>query len=121
MTAATLAKDQASIDSAKASLIKATQALSGATIKAPAAGTVGQVSVSKGDSASAGSSAIVVIAPGTTTVALTVSSTQVAELEVMCAGQLIQKVPLYAADTVEEGGLVAKAVAALKQLALGWL
>jgi D-alanyl-D-alanine carboxypeptidase (penicillin-binding protein 5/6) len=46
---------------------------------------------------------------------------KVAELDVMCAGQLIQTVPLYAADTVEEGGLVAKAVAALKQLALGWL
>jgi D-alanyl-D-alanine carboxypeptidase (penicillin-binding protein 5/6) len=46
---------------------------------------------------------------------------QVAELQVMCNGELIQKVPLFAADTVEEGGFMNKAMAALKQLALGWL
>jgi len=46
---------------------------------------------------------------------------KVAELQVMCNGQLIQKVPLFAADTVEEGGFMNKAMAALKQLALGWL
>jgi D-alanyl-D-alanine carboxypeptidase (penicillin-binding protein 5/6) len=46
---------------------------------------------------------------------------QVAELQVMCNGQVIQKVPLFAVDSVEEGGFMNKAVAALKQLALGWL
>jgi hypothetical protein len=34
---------------------------------------------------------------------------------------LIQKVPLFAADTVEEGGFMNKAMAALKQHARGWL
>jgi len=90
VTAATLAKDEASIDAAKASLIEATQALSGAVIKAPAAGTVGQVSVTRGGSATGGSTAVVVIAPGTSTVALSVSSTQVAELKV---GQKAQVTP----------------------------
>ena len=46
---------------------------------------------------------------------------QVAKLNVMCNGQLIQTVPLFAADTVDEGGFMTKAMAALKQLALGWL
>ena len=46
---------------------------------------------------------------------------QVAQLQVSCSGQLIQTVPLFAADTVEEGGFMNKAMAALKQLALGWL
>lgn len=82
VTAATLAKDQASIDTARASLVKASQALTGATIKAPATGTVGQVSITRGGSVSSGGTAIVVIAPGTTTVAIDASSTQVAELEV---------------------------------------
>ena len=46
---------------------------------------------------------------------------KVAELQVMCNGQLIQKVPLFAADSVEDGSFMNKAMAALKQLALGWL
>ncbi|MDR3470839.1 MAG: D-alanyl-D-alanine carboxypeptidase [Devosia sp.] len=46
---------------------------------------------------------------------------QVAQLQVTCNGQVIQTVPLFAADTVEEGGFMNKAMAALKQLALGWL
>jgi len=90
VTAATLAKDQASIDSAKATLVQASQALRGATIKAPARGTIGQISVGQGDSASAGSTAIVVLAPGTTTAELSVSSTQVAQLKV---GQKAQVTP----------------------------
>jgi len=95
VTAATLAKDQASIDAARASLIKATQALSGATIKAPASGTVGQLSLTRGGAATAGSTAVVVIAPGTTTVELDVSSTQVAELKV---GQKAQVTPAGAGE-----------------------
>ena len=46
---------------------------------------------------------------------------QVAELRVFCDEQLVQVAPLYAAETVEEGGIVRKATDALKQLALGWL
>jgi len=46
---------------------------------------------------------------------------QVAQLQVMCEGQVIQTVPLFASDSVEEGGFMNKAMAALKQLALGWL
>ncbi len=99
VTAATLAKDQASIDAARASLIKATQALSGATIKAPHGGTVAQVSVTKGGSASTGSAAVVVIAPGTTTVELSVSSTQVTQLAV---GQKAH-VTVAGADDVHPG------------------
>lgn len=47
--------------------------------------------------------------------------TQLAELHVLCDSQLIQSAPLYAADAVDEGGIVRKAVDALKELALGWL
>jgi len=46
---------------------------------------------------------------------------QVAQLQVSCGGQVIQTVPLFAAETVGDGGLVNKSMAALKQLALGWL
>lgn len=46
---------------------------------------------------------------------------KLAQLNVMCDGQLIQSAPLFAAETVEDGGLVRKATDALKQLALGWL
>lgn len=47
--------------------------------------------------------------------------TKLAELNVMCDGQVIQSAPLYAAETVEDGGLMRKAVDALKELALGWM
>jgi HlyD family secretion protein len=96
VTAATLAQDQASIDTAKASLVKATQALAGATITAPASGTVAQVSLARGDDATAGSDAIVVISPGTTTVELSVSDTQVARLEV---GQRARVTPAGASQS----------------------
>ena len=46
---------------------------------------------------------------------------RVAELRVMCDGVLVQVAPLYAHDTVVEGGIVRKAMDALKQLAIGWL
>jgi D-alanyl-D-alanine carboxypeptidase (penicillin-binding protein 5/6) len=46
---------------------------------------------------------------------------KVAELQVSCAGQVIQTVPLFAAGTVTEGGLMDRAMAALRQLAFGWL
>jgi D-alanyl-D-alanine carboxypeptidase (penicillin-binding protein 5/6) len=46
---------------------------------------------------------------------------QIAELRVFCDDQLVQVAPLYAAESVGEGGVVRKATDALKQLALGWL
>lgn len=46
---------------------------------------------------------------------------KLAELEVLCDGQLIQSAPLYAAESVEDGNLVRKATDALKELTLGWL
>ena len=46
---------------------------------------------------------------------------KVASLNVTCNGDVVQTVPLYAADNVEEGGFMNKAVAALKQLTLGWM
>lgn len=47
--------------------------------------------------------------------------TKIADLQVLCDGQLIQSAPLYAADSVNEGGIVRRATDALKELALGWL
>ncbi|WP_424981222.1 D-alanyl-D-alanine carboxypeptidase family protein [Maritalea sp. S77] len=44
-----------------------------------------------------------------------------ADLHVYCDENLIQKTPLYAADTVEQGDLVRRATDALKELAFGWL
>ena len=81
VTAATLAKDQAEIDQAKAEVAVAEAALAGAVLKAPAAGTVASVAVKEGDSASAGTAAVTLIAAGLTSVELTVSATQVEQLE----------------------------------------
>jgi len=46
---------------------------------------------------------------------------EVASLQVWCDDKLIQSSPLYAAETVEQGGLVRRATDALKELAFGWL
>jgi D-alanyl-D-alanine carboxypeptidase (penicillin-binding protein 5/6) len=46
---------------------------------------------------------------------------KVAELRVMCNGQLVQTAPLFTQNAVAPGGLMRKAEDALKQLALGWL
>jgi len=46
---------------------------------------------------------------------------KLAELNVLCDGQIIQSAPLYAAESVEQGDLVRRATDALKELALGWL
>lgn len=47
--------------------------------------------------------------------------TKLAELQVLCDGQLIQAAPLYAAESVAEGDIVRRASDALKELAIGWL
>ena len=82
VTAATIAKDQAAIDQAKADLIAAQQALKGATLRAPAAGTVASVDVAKGDSATAGSDAVTIVSKGLVTVEIDASDTQVRQLKV---------------------------------------
>jgi D-alanyl-D-alanine carboxypeptidase (penicillin-binding protein 5/6) len=46
---------------------------------------------------------------------------QLAELNVMCNGAVVQVTPLYAGEAVGEGDIVRKATDALKELALGWL
>ena len=97
VTAATLAQDQADIDRANADLVRARQALDGAVIRAPRAGTVASVDVTVGGSASAGTEAVVLISPGTTTVELAVSSTNLAELAV---GQTAQVTPAGAAKAL---------------------
>lgn len=50
-----------------------------------------------------------------------VEGTKLAELRVLCDGQVIQAAPLYAAESVAEGNLLRKATDALKELAIGWL
>lgn len=47
--------------------------------------------------------------------------TEVGQLNVMCNNVVVQVTPLFAAETVEEGDIVRRALDALKQLALGWL
>jgi len=46
---------------------------------------------------------------------------EVAALKVWCDDNLIQSSPLFAAETIEQGGLVRRASDAAKELALGWL
>jgi D-alanyl-D-alanine carboxypeptidase (penicillin-binding protein 5/6) len=46
---------------------------------------------------------------------------QVAQLNVICGGVVVQTAPLYAGESVAEGNIWRKATDALKQLALGWL
>jgi len=46
---------------------------------------------------------------------------QVAQLNVFCAGNLVQQAPLYAAESVEQGDLLRRATDAAKHLLLGWI
>lgn len=46
---------------------------------------------------------------------------ELAKLNVMCNGKLVQVTPLYAGEDVPEGDLVRKAADALKELTLGWM
>jgi HlyD family secretion protein len=90
VTAATLAHDQAAIEQAKADLASANEALAGAVLRAPHAGTVAEVDIAKGDAASAGTTAFVVVSPGLTTLEVTVSDTQLRSLEL---GQQVTVTP----------------------------
>ncbi len=97
VTAATLASDQADIDTARASLVTAQQSLSGSALRAPHSGTVGEIDVAAGDSATAGSTAVVVLSPGATEIELTVTATQVAKLAV---GQVAEVTPAGASKAL---------------------
>lgn len=46
---------------------------------------------------------------------------QLAQLNVMCNGAVVQVTPLYAGEDVADGDIIRKATDALKELALGWL
>ncbi len=46
---------------------------------------------------------------------------KLADLQIMCDGQLIQTAPLHASDSVGEGDLVRKSIDALRELAFGWM
>jgi serine-type D-Ala-D-Ala carboxypeptidase (penicillin-binding protein 5/6) len=46
---------------------------------------------------------------------------QIARLEVMCAGTLVQTTPLFSTETVQQGDLMRQSMDALKHLAIGWL
>jgi D-alanyl-D-alanine carboxypeptidase (penicillin-binding protein 5/6) len=46
---------------------------------------------------------------------------EIARLNIMCNDVVVQVTPLYAAEAVEEGDIVRKALDAIKELTLGWL
>ncbi len=80
VTAATLARDQASIDTATAELAEARAGRESATLRAPFAGRIVKVAVSKGDAVSASDAAFVLVGSGVTEVTTSVTSTQLASV-----------------------------------------
>jgi HlyD family secretion protein len=81
-TAATIASDQAAVDSANADLLSARQSLAQATLTAPIAGTVASVDAAAGDSVSAGGTVLVIIGSGAAVVDTTVPVERIAEIKV---------------------------------------
>jgi trimeric autotransporter adhesin len=81
-SAAQLASDQASIDSAQANLVSDQQSLDNGTLKAPMAGVVAAVDFSAGQSVSAGSSSatITITDPGSYQTTSSLTSSQVGEV-----------------------------------------
>lgn len=107
VTAATLAKDQASIDTAAAQLTEARRELASATLTAPFGGEILSVSVAKGDSVGASDVAVVIAGDGGTTVTTTVTLDQV---DAVRTGQAAVMTPVGAsravAGTVSSLGLL---------------
>jgi multidrug resistance efflux pump len=107
VTAGTLARDQATIDQARADLVAARQSLRAAVVRAPHTGRVASVAVTEGDQVAAGDAALIVIAPGTTEVEIDVTDTQLRRLDL---GQRASARPAGAAKalagTVTEIGAV---------------
>ncbi|GAB2989501.1 efflux RND transporter periplasmic adaptor subunit [Nocardioides montaniterrae] len=81
ITAATLARDQAAIDQAKAQLASAIAARDAAVVRAPAAGQVRDLSVARGDEVTGGDAVAVLVGDGLTTVEIAASQTQAQQLE----------------------------------------
>ncbi|THV08796.1 biotin/lipoyl-binding protein [Nocardioides caeni] len=90
VTAATLAADQAAIDSAKAALLAAKAELAGAVVRAPAGGTVASLSVAQDAQVAAGDPVAILVAPGLTTVSVDVTMDQATQLEV---GMAVEATP----------------------------
>lgn len=86
-----VAKGQASVDEAAAKLVEAEQALAGATLTTPIAGTVGAVTAAAGDVVAAGSPVVTVIGKGAAEVTALVPS---ARLSTLAVGQEAQVTPV---------------------------
>lgn len=97
VTAATLAKDQASIDTAAAQLTEARRELASATLTAPFAGEILSVSVAKGDKVGASDVAVVIAGDGGTTVITAVTLDQI---DAVKTGQAAVMTPVGASKTV---------------------
>ncbi len=82
VTAATLAQDQASIDTAEAQLTEAERQLKSATLTAPFAGEILSVSVAKGDVVADSDVVVVIKGDGATTVTTTVTLDQIEDVTV---------------------------------------
>lgn len=95
--AASLAKDQAAIDTAKAELTEANRALKSAKLTAPFAGEILSVSAAKGDVVGESDAVIVIAGDGATTVTTTVTLDQVDGVE---RGQTAAVTPAGAAESV---------------------
>lgn len=90
VTAATLARDQATIDQAEADLVTAQQELAMARVTAPFAGRVVAVEAEPGASVAAGTDVFVLVSQGTTTVQVAATSDQV---EALAVGQSATATP----------------------------
>jgi HlyD family secretion protein len=82
VTAATLARDQASIDTARADVISARQGVDQAVVRAPITGTVVEVAPAVGDAVSAGDTAAVVTDGTSLLVGTTVTETKIRDVKV---------------------------------------
>lgn len=80
-TAATIATDQAGVDSAAVDLLSAKAALAQATLGAPIAGTVASVDATAGGPVTAGSAVVVLIGAGAAVVETTVPVERIGEIE----------------------------------------
>lgn len=81
VTAATLADDQAAIDTARAALISARDAWEGSVLTAPTGGTIASLDLEAGDDVTAGGAVGVLSAGRRTTVEVDATTAQVASLE----------------------------------------
>lgn len=102
-SAGQVAESQASVDEAAAKLVEAEQALAGATVTAPIAGTVGAVTVVPGDAVGAGTTVVTIIGAGAAVVTATVP---LAQLENLAVGQ--EAVVTPAGTSTEVAGTVTK-------------